>query len=80
MNPTAADQGQRSRRDEYPEKYSLQERPNPDFAESLHGEPGTNQVECDGQADDAQMLQHRIGRLENVNISVGNSREAEKRE
>ena len=64
MNPTAADQGQRSRRDEYPEKYSLQKRPNPDFAESLHGEPGSNQEERDGQADDAQMLQHRIGRLE----------------
>src|ERR1039458_7027951 len=77
VNPAAKDERKRSQRDEEPEKSPLKERSNANFAESPHGEPSSNQVERDSQADNAKMLQHRIRGLEDVNVGVGDRREAE---
>ena len=60
VNPAPEDKRKRSHRDEKPEKDPLKERSNANFAESLHGEPCSNQVERDGQANNAKMLQDRI--------------------
>ena len=60
VNPATEDKGKRSHRDEKPEKDTLEERASTHFAESLHGEPCSNQVERDGQANNAKMLQDRI--------------------
>lgn len=60
MNPATADQRERSQRDKEPEKDSLKKRTNADFPKSFHGEPRSNQVERDGQANNAKMLQDRI--------------------
>lgn len=60
VNPAPEDKRKRSHRDEKPEKDTLEERASTHFAESLHGEPCSNQVERDGQANNAKMLQDRI--------------------
>jgi len=78
MNPAAEYEGKRAHCDEEPEKDTLKKRSNAHFAESLHGKPGPNQVERDGQAGNAKMLQHRIRGLEDRNVGVGDCREAEK--
>jgi hypothetical protein len=70
VNPASANESKRSHCDEEPEKNSLKERPNADISESLHGESGSNQKEGDGQADAPKMLEHWIGGLENVDISI----------
>ena len=46
--------------DEYPKKYSLQQQPNPDIAESLHEEPSSNLVVSAALFDDLRMLQYMI--------------------
>jgi len=48
----------------------MKKRPNSDFAERLHGEASSNQVKRYGQADAPKMLEHWIGRLEDVNICI----------
>src|ERR1035441_10059138 len=75
VNPAGTDQCQRSHRDEEPEKNSLKEWSNSDFAERLHGEPGSNQVKRDGQADAPKVLEHWIRGLEDVNVGVGDRSE-----
>jgi hypothetical protein len=70
MNPTSADECKRSHRDKKPEKDSLKEWSNPDLAESLHGESCSNEKERHGQADAPKMLEHWIGGLENVDVSI----------
>ena len=55
----------------------MKERSNPNLAESLHGEPRSNQKERDGQADASKMLEDWIGRLENVDVGIENRRETE---
>ena len=77
VNPATEDKGKRSHRDEKPEKDSLKERSNAHFAESPHGEPCSNQVERDGQANNAKMLQHRIRGLEDKNVRAGDGCQAE---
>jgi hypothetical protein len=77
MNPTNADQRERSHSDEEPEKDSLKEWSNSHFAERLHRESRPNQKERYGQADASKMLEHWIGGLEHVDVSIENSRETE---
>lgn len=60
MNPAAANGHEGPHCNEYPEKYSLQKRSNSDFAESLHGEPHSNQAERNGQTDSAKMIEYMI--------------------
>ena len=77
MNPPAADERKRSHRDEEPEKDPLNKRSNANFAEGLHGEPRSDQVERDSQTDNAKMLQHRIRGLEDKNVRAGDGCQAE---
>jgi len=77
MNPATEDQRERSQRDKEPQKDSLKERTNADFPKSFHGEPRSNQVERDGQADNTEMFQHRIRRLEDVSIGICDRCDAE---
>jgi len=71
MNQTAANQGQRAHGNENPKKKLLKDRSNAHFAQSLHGEASAYQVKHDRQADDAEMLERRVGRLEDAHIGVG---------
>ena len=75
MNPTAANQGQRSHGNEDPQKNSLKEWSDAYFPESLHRESCANQKERNGQTDDPKMLEYRVRRLEDVQIGVGYRRQ-----
>jgi len=70
MNPTSANEGERSQRDEEPEKNSLKERMNTYLAESLYGETRSNEKERHGQADTSKMLKHWINGLEDRYVSI----------
>jgi len=78
VNPAAENEGKRSHCDEEPEKDTLKQRSNANFAESLHGKPRPNQIERDSQADNAKLLQHRIRGLEDANAGIGDRRHTEK--
>jgi hypothetical protein len=49
-----------------------------DLAEGFHRKPGPDEVEGDGEANDAEMLEGRVNRLQDVDVGVGHGGESEK--